>query len=221
MLFTSKIIDADGKDQFVLHKFYSTDAEPTSLVGTSWNQITFSIRNTTMDLSIMPWRNSQNHSNIIWLGQLYNQGLLTPEDAAREGVYTYFTQESYQIRSFRYYKKIDFLVGIIGGAMLLFYLILWVPFNYINRTIHQMRNTEKFLLLNKAKDDEPVLAEDLFLAKVPWYYWISNPILDSFFPKLKEASELVMEGERELDVVSLIKKLKVSERTLEKRNILK
>ena len=112
-------------------------------------------------------------------------------------------------------------MGIIGGAMLLFYLILWVPFNYINRTIHQMRNTEKFLLVNKAKDDEPVLAEDLFLAKVPWYYWISNPILDSSFPKLKEASELVMEGERELDVVSLIKKLKVSERTLEKRNILK
>lgn len=84
-----------------------------------------------------------------------------------------------------------------------------------------MRNTEKFLLLNKGKEDEPVLAEDLFAAKVPWYYWISNPILNCFFPKLKEANELVMEGERELDVVSLVKKLKVTERTLEKRNILK
>jgi hypothetical protein len=42
-------------------------------------------------------------------------------------------------------------MGIIGGAMLLFYLLLWVPFNYINKTIHQIRNTENLMLLNKDK----------------------------------------------------------------------
>lgn len=51
----------------------------------------------------------------------------------------------YQLRTFRYYKKIDFLAGVVGGAMLLFYLILWVPFNYINKTVHQIRNTQQFL----------------------------------------------------------------------------
>jgi hypothetical protein len=94
-----------------------------------------------MDISIMPWNNFQTQSNLVWLGQIYNAVLLTLEDSGRYGASVYISEYIYQIRTFRYYKKVDFLVGVIGGAMLLYYLILWVPFNYINKTLHQMRNT--------------------------------------------------------------------------------
>lgn len=102
--------------------------------------VVYGIRNTSMDLSIMPWRNSKNVSNLVWLGEVYNLYLLSDQQAARYGATVYFNQEMYQIRTFRYYKKVDFLAGIIGGAMLLFYLILWVPCNYINRNLHKIRN---------------------------------------------------------------------------------
>lgn len=150
VLFTSKIINPDGTTSLVMNRFYSTEVEATSLVGTSWNQIIFSMRNTTMDLSIMPWRNMKNASNMVWLGEIYNYYLLDPESAARYGVIVTMSEHLYQIRAFRYYKKVDFLLGVVGGAMLLFYLILWVPCNYINKTVHQITNTEN-LLLNHVK----------------------------------------------------------------------
>jgi hypothetical protein len=149
--FTSRIINPDGSISLVMNRFFSTSAEPTSLVGTSWNEIIYEIRNTTMDISIMPWKNMREVSNLVWMGELYNMYLLDLQDAGRYGVTLSISEYRYQIRTFRYYKKVDFLMGIIGGAMLLFYLLLWVPFNYINKTIHQIRNTENLMLLNKDK----------------------------------------------------------------------
>lgn len=101
-----------------------------------------------MDISVMPWLNYQTKSHLIWLGQIYNYYLLSDDTAAKNGVELDVTYYTYQIRSFRYYKKVDFLAGIIGGAILLFYIIFWVPFNYINKTIHQIRNTRQLLLFN-------------------------------------------------------------------------
>ena len=89
----------------------------------------------------MPWLNQQSKSHLVWLGQMYNYYVLNDDATAKNGVFLDFSYYLYQIRSFRYYKKIDLLAGVIGGAMLLFYIILWVPFNYINKTIHQIRNT--------------------------------------------------------------------------------
>jgi len=54
----------------------------------------------------------------------------------------------HQIVAYRYYKKLDWLIGIIGGAMLLFYIILWIPCNFINKNLHKIRNTEELLLIN-------------------------------------------------------------------------
>jgi hypothetical protein len=77
--------------------------------------------------------------------------LLGEASAAKNGVEVGFAPSDSNINSFRYYKKIDLMIGYIGGAMLLFYLILWVPFNYINKTIHQIRNTRSLLLIIKNK----------------------------------------------------------------------
>jgi hypothetical protein len=69
-----------------MNRFFSTSAEPTSLVGTSWNEIIYEIRNTTMDISIMPWKNMKDVSNLVWMGELYNMYLLNLQDAGRYGV---------------------------------------------------------------------------------------------------------------------------------------
>jgi hypothetical protein len=147
--FTSKIIKADGSSSMVMNRYFSTETEPTSNVGTSWNRIMYDVRNTSMDISIMPWKNNKDTSNLVWMGNLVNDYNLDPLEAAAYGIDIFLTQSQYQLRAFRYYKKVDFLLGVVGGAMLLFYLILWVPFNYINKTVHQVRNTQQLLLEHK------------------------------------------------------------------------
>lgn len=103
-----------------------------------------------MDISIMPWKNNKQTSYLVWLGDLIHDYALDPLEAGRYGIDVFLTQGQYQLRTFRYYKKVDFLMGVVGGAMLLFYLILWVPFNYINKTVHQIRNTHQFLLEHRS-----------------------------------------------------------------------
>jgi len=51
--------------------------------------------------------------------------------------YYVFTDYHY---SFRYYKKLDFILGIIGGAVSLLYLLFWIVFSCINRSIQQIKN---------------------------------------------------------------------------------
>lgn len=133
----------------VANSFYSTQSEPTDLVRTSWSDIYFNLKNTTMDVSILPWNNYQAKSYMSWNGKFDTVSLLGESSAAKNGVMVGFTPASNNIVSYRYYKKIDLMIGYIGGAMLLFYIILWLPFNFINKTIHQIRNTRSLLLITK------------------------------------------------------------------------
>ena len=48
--------------------------------------------------------------------------------------------------SYRYYKKLDFLLGMIGGAVFLIFLFFWVPYSYVNRTLQKMKNAEELFL---------------------------------------------------------------------------
>jgi hypothetical protein len=151
VLFTSKVINPKGETEMVMNSFYSSQSEPTSLVRTTWTDVFFTVKNTTMDVSILPWNNYQTKSYISWNGQFLTSRLLGEISASKNGVEVGFAPSDDNINSYRYYKKIDLIIGYIGGAMLLFYLILWVPFNYINKTIHQIRNTRSLLLIVKNK----------------------------------------------------------------------
>lgn len=103
--------------------------------------------------------------------------------------------------------------------MLLFYIILWVPCNYIAKTMHQISNAEKVLLLNHS-NDEPLTEEHLFPAYVSKWFWLSNPVLDCCFPPTRNASKMVAAAEHEVDIVSFLKKMKVIERNLKKKALL-
>ena len=94
--------------------------------------------------------------------------------------------------------------------MLLFYIILWVPCNFINKTLHQIRNTEAMLLVSTAREDDPIVQDDLHSAEVGYGYLFSNPITNFFSDTLERKHKLVTEAEKELDIIWLIKKIKIT-----------
>ena len=51
-----------------MNSFYSLQSEP-SLVRTTWTDVFFTVKNTTIDVSILPWNNYQTKSYISWNGQ--------------------------------------------------------------------------------------------------------------------------------------------------------
>ena len=131
-------------------------------------------------MSIFPGGDISGEVNLVWLGQLNYRNIYGTHNAATYLLGTYFIVQREHIVSYRYYKKIDYILGLIGGAMLLFYLILWVPCNFINKTIHQIHNTEALLLLHNGREDDPVLEDDLHRASVSYTYFLSNPLTNFF-----------------------------------------
>lgn len=76
--FTSKVIKPDGTTATLMNRYYSTETEPTEYVGTTWNRLMYNVRNTSMDISIMPWKNNKDTSHLVWLGDLINDYVLDP-----------------------------------------------------------------------------------------------------------------------------------------------
>lgn len=59
-------------------------------------------------------------------------GLATTSSSVQNsGFGTYFTIEDNQRVYTREYKKLDWLLGIIGGGMVFLYIIFYVPFNFM------------------------------------------------------------------------------------------
>ena len=56
---------------------------------------------------------------------------------------------------------------------------------------------------------------------MPWYWWISNPLTNCLSSSVSAADKLVTDAEYELDIVKLVRKLKVVERSLKKKELLK
>lgn len=151
--FTSRMIDGrTGQPYFQVNRYYSTDSNYNTLGSSSWDLLAWNAKTTNMDISIMPWLNNITRNTLTWLGKSKTVSVFDPINAASQGIEVYFSLDNYNIVSYRYYKKLDWLFGIIGGAMLLFYLILWVPCNYIARTLHQINNVRQLLLISIAED---------------------------------------------------------------------
>jgi hypothetical protein len=158
----------------------------------------------------MPWWNNVTTSGLVWLGQSHTVEQLDPSTAVTAGIEVDFSLEKYNLMTFRYYRKLDWLLGIIGGAMLLFYLILWAPCTFFNRKLHKIRNVQQLLLLNHAQEGDAVTEDTVTAANVPHAYWLSCPLVNFFSASTLAAARLVQAAEYELDIVRLIKKMKVT-----------
>lgn len=184
-----------GQPKFQVNRFYSTDSNYETPGSATSDMLVWSGKSTHLDISIMPWLNNVTETTLIWLGKSQTFQINNPLDAASEGVKVYFTLNRYNLVSYRYYKKLDWLLGIIGGAMLLFYIILWVPCSYIARTAHEIDATHQLLLRSTNSSDEPATEADLIPATVSKWYWISNFITDKLFSEAKKAGKLVKAAE--------------------------
>ncbi len=78
--------------------------------------------------------------------------------------------------------------------MLLFYIILWVPCNFINKTIHQINNVNQLLLINHAQEHEPITESKVTAANVSNAYWFSSYFTKKLFSSVESADKLVLAG---------------------------
>jgi hypothetical protein len=169
--FTSKVLTPSGKVQFQLHRAYSTQINVASnSIGGSL-QVAAGLRTVLMDDSIMPWRNNRNITLMSYSGNLKGVTALNTQTAATSG-----TQQTLRVANslevaVRFYKKLDWLLGVIGGGMFLLFAIFWVVFSYYSRHAAQFELAQQ-LLLQKITNDYPRSEEDLIPVKIPWNYML-------------------------------------------------
>ncbi len=95
-----------------------------------------------LDNSIMPWWNNITNDYISWLGitQGYNPSMSTISFFGINAMIV--TGEAKQI-FFRYYKKLDWLLGMLGGGIFLIFLFFWFPchtFAVIKQKVQQCQS---------------------------------------------------------------------------------
>ncbi|TXI92589.1 MAG: hypothetical protein E6Q33_06335 [Neisseriales bacterium] len=84
-----------------------------------------------IDDSIMPWRNNITHILPAWFGKV------TADDYSEEGLITsgvgsFLATLPMKTVIFREYKKLDWLLGMLGGGFFLLYVFFYVPFSYFS-----------------------------------------------------------------------------------------
>ncbi len=164
--------------KFKLHRAYSTEINVGSdTIGANFN-IFAGLRTTLMDSSIMPWKNKQNITTISWAGKYLGYSALTVQQAAINGVQQSFSVINNLQIAVRYYKKLDWLLGIIGGGAFLYYIIFKKLFKFINKWLMKVKLVNQILLIRNS-EDSPEHEDHLAAAIIPVNY-IFKRILPCF-----------------------------------------
>ena len=167
-----------------------------------------------MDDTIMPWYNNQTYEFMAWDGFL-EPAFILEEDISYYGLGSFLYHYPKTEVIFRYYHKFDWLVGVVGGGIFLLFLIFWVPCNYINTVKQKIEVCEALTLEERGSNTGEEFLENLQKPRISWHYYLTNLI-----PFTARATHnKINYSERLLDVVSLIKKQKVTMRNLEKNRI--
>lgn len=94
----------------------------------------------------MPWFNNVTYLYATWQGLTIGRQL-TGDQIATSGVGTFMTVDTIQNIVFREYKKLDWLLGMLGGGIFLLFLILWVPCNFISTIKEKVENCQSIVLI--------------------------------------------------------------------------
>lgn len=104
-----------------------------------------------MDDSIMPWMNKQNVTTMNWNGDFEGKAALNFNQVGLNGFKDSFKIVDKVQYAVRYYKKLDWLLGIIGGGCFLFYLIFRFAFKYYNRYMTMIDLANSILLVKTSE----------------------------------------------------------------------
>jgi hypothetical protein len=153
--FTSKVVNPDGTVQFKLHRAYSTQINVASdSLGASFT-VQAGLRTTLMDNSIMPWRNNLNYTLMSYTGNFKGNSALNAQTASLNGAQQVMQVTNDWEVAVRYFKKLDWLLGTIGGGLFLFFAIFWLVFNFYNRNMARFELAQQ-LLLQKTTNENPM-----------------------------------------------------------------
>lgn len=173
--FTSKVVTPNGKVRFQLHRAYSTQINIASDTLGASLQVGAEMRTVLMDDSIMPWRNNRNLTVMSYSGNVKGTGALQLQSAALAGAQQQLIISNSLEVAVRFYKKLDWLLGVIGGGMFILFAICWLVFSWYNRQMAQIELAQQ-LLLQKTTNDFPRSEEDLIPARIPLWYMIKRMV---------------------------------------------
>lgn len=163
------MLDTDSSIKLKVHRAYSTQLSfGSETIGANFD-ILSGIRVTLMDDSIMPWKNNRNVTTMNWNGDFAGKAALTFNQVGMSGFKDSFKIVDKVQYAVRFYKKLDWLLGIIGGGCFLFYLIFRFIFSYYNRymAIIDLANS---ILLIKTTEEFPETVQDLIQPKISSFY---------------------------------------------------
>jgi hypothetical protein len=138
--FTSKVLMPNGMSRFQVHEVDSSEWYSPYTISSNFDA-EISVQTSYFDDSIFPNFNNKTVTNFVWNGN--PKGFARNASAVlSNSIRIDYIASTYNTLQYRYYKKIDWLLGIIGGGIFLFYFIAWIPCTYINRTFQKMSNAE-------------------------------------------------------------------------------
>jgi hypothetical protein len=114
---------------------------------------------------------------------------------------------------FRYYRKLDWLLGMLGGGILLLFLFFWIPCNYLNTVKQKIQASEALTLTERYESDEKPSVHNLEKTSISCWFYLTNLLPCCF----TSDHQKVAYSESMLDIANLIKKQKVTIRNIKKQ----
>ena len=87
----------------------------------------------SLEFSVLPWRNARGRKSMIWYG--LREGMAQERDSYTDDIDWRLVASRYRTELYRYYRKIDWMIGVVGGGVFLLYLMFWLPCHFINQHI--------------------------------------------------------------------------------------
>lgn len=138
--FSTRVLQPSGATQHQVYYISTGEFNTPSTISATFSAEVV-VSNVTMDYSIMPWTNILSISNLAWFG------LKKGSTKSSTNVYSPLPRfdtiaSNYQYLIFRYYKKEDWMLGIIGGGIFLIYFALWTVCHTFNRGLYRVNAAE-------------------------------------------------------------------------------
>lgn len=138
--FSTRVLQPNGAFRHQVYYISSGQFNsPTTISGQFDAEVVVS--NITMDYSIMPWTNILSTSNLGYYGQMKGSTKNTSNIFAPLPRFDTMAS-NYQNLVFRYYKKEDWMLGIVGGGAFLIYFALLTVCYTFNQGLSRANSAE-------------------------------------------------------------------------------
>lgn len=134
--FSTRVLQTDGSFKHQVFYVPSSDYNTPYTITSTFNA-ELSVSNITIDYSELPWLNLTSFTTLSYFGNIKGAGVVSTALAtAYPSVNVISSLYQYQI--YRYYQKLDWLIGIIGGGAFLIIFACSCMCIPINKALFEM-----------------------------------------------------------------------------------